>query len=518
MEKKPFTILCIDDELLILEIISDYLSDMGYDVLKAANGREGLALFREHHPHAVLVDLRMPQVDGLEVLSRVTELSPETPVVVVSGTGNIRDVIEALRTGAWDYIMKPIEDMRMLALAVEKSLERSRLIRENRLYRENLEELVLKRTRELRDSEERFRRIAENARDIIARLSIPDTRFEYISPAVSAIFGYEPKDFYADASLFMQIVSQGSKELMQELWSGVQEGSIPPVIEYQVIHSSGTPRWIYQRNVLLKDDAGVPIALECIASDISERKNAETIREELIRDLENKNAELERFTYTVSHDLRSPLVTIKGFIGMLNEDIKNGHFDNVEADISRISGAADKMNILLSDLLELSRIGRVVSGRETMSSAKLAGEAAELLHGRLQESGARLIIDDTMPDLTGDIPRLREIFQNLLENAVKFMGDREDPLIQVGAVMKDGQPVIFVRDNGVGIQGEYHEKIFGLFNKLDQKAEGTGVGLALVKRIIEVHGGKIWVDSPGLGQGATFYFTIPGEKVPEKRE
>ena len=143
------SILVIEDEAVLRESMADYLEDRNFRVLTAENGRVGLEIFEREHPDLVLTDLRMPEVDGLEVLRRTGEISPETPLIVVSGTGRIGDSIQALRLGAWDYILKPIEDMSIISLAVEKALERARLRQENRRYQENLETLVGERTEEL---------------------------------------------------------------------------------------------------------------------------------------------------------------------------------------------------------------------------------------------------------------------------------------------------------------------------------------------------------------------------------
>ena len=243
--------------------------------------------------------------------------------------------------------------------------------------------------------------------------------------------------------------------------------------------------------------------------DITERKLAQQERERLIEDLEAKNAELERFTYTVSHDLKSPLVTIKGFLGLLKRDIAKGDADRMTRDIQQIQDAAEKMQRLLGELLELSRIGRLVNPPETISISDLAREAVEMVSGRIVARGVEVNIEPAMPLVSVDRVRMFEVYQNLVDNAVKFMGDQREPCIEIGT-RRDGNTVVFfVRDNGVGIAPKYHDKVFGLFDRLDPGSEGTGIGLALVKRIVEVHGGAIWVESEGLGNGSTFCFTLP---------
>ncbi len=227
-------------------------------------------------------------------------------------------------------------------------------------------------------------------------------------------------------------------------------------------------------------------------------------------ELEAKNAELERFTYTVSHDLKSPLVTIKGFLGLLEKDAAAGNRERMSRDVQRIQNAAETMNRLLDELLELSRIGRQVNPPEEVALDELARLAVELLAGEIGQRGVEIEIAPGLPVVSGDRIRLLEVFQNLLANAVKFMGGQESPQVEVGLRDSGTEPVVFVRDNGMGIDPRYQEKIFGLFERLDGGVEGTGVGLALVKRIVEVHGGRIWVESPGLGSGSAFCFTLPG--------
>ena len=226
-------------------------------------------------------------------------------------------------------------------------------------------------------------------------------------------------------------------------------------------------------------------------------------------EIEKKNAELERFTYTVSHDLKSPLVTIKTFLGYLEEDIKQPDNPRIQQDLGFMHTAADKMSQLLDELLELSRVGRVVNPPQNIAFRELVDEAVRLDAGRISERGATVEIIDSLVVLSGDRARLVEIWQNLIENAVKYSGDEPAPHIEIGCSQEGGATVFFVRDNGIGIDPRYHEKIFSLFDKLDQKSEGSGMGLALVKRIVETYSGRIWVESEGAGHGSCFRFTLP---------
>ena len=225
--------------------------------------------------------------------------------------------------------------------------------------------------------------------------------------------------------------------------------------------------------------------------------------------LEAKNAELRQFNYTVSHDLQTPLITIKGFVGVLEEDLANGDLQQVNDHLSRIAAATDKMNELLHDLLELSRVGRASNMPEDVALMELIREVLELAEGDLEMRGVRTKVPPELPVVHGDRVRLRAVLQNLVVNAAQHMGDQADPCIEIDAHESGDRVVCHVRDNGVGIEPRYQDKIFGLFNKLDTRGRGTGIGLALAKRIVEVHQGRIWVESEGLGKGTTFCFDLP---------
>lgn len=239
-----------------------------------------------------------------------------------------------------------------------------------------------------------------------------------------------------------------------------------------------------------------------------------TARKKLISELESKNAELERFTYTVSHDLKSPLFTIRGFLGYLEQDALAGNVTRLKGDIQRITDATDKMQRLLNELLELSRVGRLKNESTSFPFSDLVQEALELVQGRIMARDIHISVNADLPTVYGDRARLTEALQNLIDNAAKFMGDHTEPRIEIGCDgEEEGKPIFYVRDNGMGIAPEHFERVFGLFNKLDPKTDGTGIGLALVKRIVEVHGGRIWVESE-VGKGSTFFFTLPSFAPP----
>lgn len=243
--------------------------------------------------------------------------------------------------------------------------------------------------------------------------------------------------------------------------------------------------------------------------EIAERRRREAEIRAKNLELDEKNAELERFTHTVSHDLKSPLVTLKTFLGFLERDLQAGETEQVKKDLGYMHGAADKMHGLLSDLLELSRVGRVEENPEILTFTELAEAARDLVLGAIDQEQAEVRILPSALTLRGNRARLVEIWQNLIDNAVKYRHPDREPEIEIGVETTAEGPVFFVADNGRGIDPRYQEKIFGLFNQLDPTAPGSGLGLALVKRIVELYKGRIWVESAGDGAGSRFRFTLP---------
>ncbi len=228
--------------------------------------------------------------------------------------------------------------------------------------------------------------------------------------------------------------------------------------------------------------------------------------------LENKNIELERFNYTVSHDLKTPIVTIKGFIGLLGYHIAGGNKEDMKSDLGRISSAADQMSKLLEGLLEISRIGRKMNPSQDISLFELTNEILGLFTISIEDKNIQVNVSPDLPVVYGDHQRFFEIMQNLIGNSIKYMGNQPKPQIEIGVYNKSDETIIYVKDNGIGIDPKYHERVFGLFNQLHRHHDGTGIGLAIVKRIVEFYGGRIWIESEGEGKGTTFCFTLPAQK------
>ncbi len=358
----------------------------------------------------------------------------------------------------------------------------------------------------LRNSHETLRTIIDTVPAIINARDAQH-RFVFINAFQARLHGVSVKD----------AVGKTVSDLV-----GAEHGAYSDALNQRVL-DSGEPIAFFEeafrgadgkQRVLLTTKVPVPGTrgerwVTTVGLDISARKLAEHERERLIVELEARNTELERFTYTVSHDLKSPLITICGFVDLMEKDMDGGDASRCEKDLRHIRRAAERMQVLLEDVLELSRVGRLISPEDKVSIADVAAEALENLSQALRDKSVEARIDTTAPRVRADRTRLCEVLQNLVENAVKFTADQDCPRVDVGWRSDHGGPVFFVKDNGIGIDPAYHDKVFGLFERLDPGGEGTGVGLALVKRIIEGHGGSVWVESQGAGSGTSVCFTLP---------
>jgi PAS domain S-box-containing protein len=338
-------------------------------------------------------------------------------------------------------------------------------------------------------------------------VSTLDNKFEYVNPALAKILGYEPGEMMGQDIEQFLMPGELSRFLGE---AGNRSSGEAPSLEMKIKHKDGHPVHVLVTGVPRISGHTVTGSIASI-TDLSERKQIELERETLLKNMEAKNAELERFTYTVSHDLKSPLVTIGGFLGFLEADIKKGDHQRIEGTIHRISDATKKMRRLLDELLELSRVGRLANPSGDIPFEELVHEALELSAGQLSERQVQVQVEAGLSTVRVDRVRMVEVLQNLVVNSTKFMGAQEHPTIEIGMKIINNQKTFFVRDNGIGIAPEFYDRIFGLFNKLDPLSQGTGIGLALVKRIIEVHGGRIWVESE-LGKGTTFFFTLAENK------
>lgn len=362
----------------------------------------------------------------------------------------------------------------------------------------------------LKESEEKFRNLAEYSLQGI--FIFQNHHFVYLNDMTSQIAEI-PK---------AELMRMDQTELIQKFrpapfhWSSddlelLKKGMFPEG-RFEIVITNGVGQKVYLEILQHSINYQGNPAFQGAIIDITKRKQHEKEREELLNELSNRNGELERFVYTVSHDLKTPLVTVKGFAGLLEQDIKKNDLKNITSDIYHINRACDRMQKLIQDLLELSRIGRLVNPPEDMDFEDILKEALEQVQSMIEKNGIQVIINRPFGIVKVDRQRIVEAMVNLLTNAIKFMGNNQNPTIEIGSGFLDETKYFYVKDNGIGINPKYFQKIFNLFEQIKTiNAEGTGVGLTIVKRIIELHGGQIWVESE-LGKGSRFCFTLGAKK------
>ncbi len=506
------SILLADDDRNLCASLRDVLEAMSHRVETVYTGGTALAACERQPYDVLLLDVTLPDLSGLELISRIEELRPELEILIITGHATLEGAVQAVSRSTIGYLMKPLDLDRLLAI-LDGIAQRKRIAEDNRRLLESIEVarrqwastfhaisdplVIVGADGNVRRANQAFcERFATTLEDAIGR------------PAGALIFG--------PVTVVSESGAGGST-------SGAREGccpALPPGPAVEERDDLATPG-VFEMAcdpVDLEDERGTI----CVLRDITARKRAEADREELISELAAKNAELEQYTYTVSHDLKSPLITIGGFLGAVSQGIEEGKFEQVRSDIGRIETAAEHMTRLLDELLELSRIGRMVNPPEDVDLSDIARQAADLVSrpaARPPGEGAAVDyrIAEDLPVVRGDRIRLFQVFQNLIENGLKFMGEENEPRIEIGVrtvpgVGRDGETVLYVRDNGIGIDPRDQERIFGLFHQLDRSSRGTGIGLALVQKIVKVHGGRIWAESAGRGQGSCFCFTLPGDE------
>jgi len=371
----------------------------------------------------------------------------------------------------------------------------------------------------LRESEEKLRQIASSLREVIWLRDVQTRQVLYVNPAFEELTGWTCESFYDNPDTVIDATHPDDKESVIKALDQRFEG-VPFDQEHRIVHLDGSVRWVLSRSVPVRNEAGEVYRWASIMEDITARKRAEDQVRKLNEELEQRvvertaqlqaaNKELEAFAYSISHDLRAPLRAIDGYAHILTEDFEALLGEEGKRVCAVIRGNIRRMSQLIDDLLAFSRLSRAELQASSISMETLANAAFH--ESTTPESRKRIDFHlAPLPPAVGDPTLIRQVWLNLLSNAVKFSSKRERAVIEVGSQGKDGEIIYYVRDNGVGFEMQYVDKLFSVFQRLHSEKEydGTGVGLAIVQRIIQRHGGRAWADAE-VNRGATFYFTLP---------
>lgn len=373
----------------------------------------------------------------------------------------------------------------------------------------------------LQQSEALFRLLAENSTDMISRHDL-SAKFLYVSPACRAIFGYEADELLGHS--LTEFVHTEDLDTINKLFEKLSIMPTVAVTVYQQRCKNGEFKWIETSSQsVFNNDRGNLLEIHASSRNVTDRKEKEfeilTLNQTLEQrvnertsQLEDANKELEAFSYSVSHDLRAPLRHISGFSEMLAKDTQEQLSDKGRHYLEVINDAAHKMVLLIDDLLEFSRTSRMEINKSTFKMNKVLDEAYQLIIPVTENRNIAWEIAD-MPTVVADYNLIRLVWVNLLDNALKYTRKKDNVLIQIDCELVNHEAVFSIKDNGVGFDMKYAEKLFGVFQRLHSTSEfeGTGIGLANVRRIILRHGGRTWAESE-LDKGAKFYFTLPKRK------
>jgi light-regulated signal transduction histidine kinase (bacteriophytochrome) len=312
------------------------------------------------------------------------------------------------------------------------------------------------------------------------------------------------------------LVHPDDRRICLEARQDIGSGKTIKPYEYRIIRPDGQVRIIYRETVAVRDEHGKPVSYTGTIRDVTELRAAEeAVRlktreiEEHAAELQRSNAELEQFAYVASHDLQEPLRMVASYCQLLQRRYK----DKLDGDANEFIGfaveGANRMQRLINDLLGYSRIGRQGGNPENFRAADALKTVLANLQGAISESGAKIEIG-ALPEIRANRTQVGQLFQNMIGNAIKFRRDGEAPLIRISATPEEKFWHFLIEDNGIGIEKEYLERVFLIFQRLHErnKYPGTGIGLAIVKKVIEHHGGRIWIESTP-GRGSKFNFTLP---------
>ncbi len=362
-----------------------------------------------------------------------------------------------------------------------------------------------KATVALTESEEKYRDLVENINDVFYATDENGT-ITYISPIVSHIMDYHPEDIIGRP--FMEFIHEDDLERIMEAFTDIVAGNLHPS-EYRVMKKDGGYQWVRTSSRPIKDENGKLLGLRGVLSDIQEKKEREERLEKALTDLEKSNKELEQFAYVASHDLQEPLRMVSSYLQLLNRRYGENLDDTAKEFIDFAVDGSTRMSGLIQDLLKFSRVGTKGKPFEPTEMKEVVDTALKNLEIAIQDHEATVSVDE-MPVASVDAGQMVQLFQNLIGNAMKFNRPGMAPEVKVGLGGSDTEWEFTIADNGIGIPEDQLERVFVIFQRLHPREEydGTGIGLAVCKRIVERHGGRIWVES-AEGEGSTFHFTIP---------
>jgi signal transduction histidine kinase/DNA-binding response OmpR family regulator len=548
----PDRILIIEDDALTRRALADYLEEWGYETTVAADGAEGLDMARSGQFHVILADMRIPQVDGLEIVTTLNTEQPDLPVVVVSGTGVLADAIDAMRRGAWDYVTKPIQDMRDVVVAIERVLDKARLIAERKQAEQGQQKALaeaLQATRALQESEKALRR---HNRDL--------TLLTRVSQELSVTLDAER---VAERLLQAVVETIGTESASVWMWDDTAQPEIELVcravfrqdrnrslLGMRLRPGQGVVGWVAQtgESVVLSDarddprfsagvdektgfhttslltvplrarhatigalsvvnkregvfDDGDLTLVETLATSAAiafDNTNLVQALRQRTAELQASNEELNAFAHTVAHDLKGLVGIVTGYAAVMRKRLASIPPEKLQQDLDIVEETGHKISTVIDELLLFANVRRLEDVEtHPLDMAHIVAEARKRLSITVEENQAEIVLPDRWPVALGYGPWIEEMWVNYLSNALKYGGT--PPRAELGADQPTDQSTVrfWVRDNGPGLTPDERERLFTPFTRLDRtRVEGHGLGLSIARRIVEKLGGQVGVESP----------------------
>ncbi|HEX3014289.1 MAG TPA: PAS domain S-box protein [Methanobacterium sp.] len=592
----------------LIESMLEEFTDFSYELKNVETLDDGLKLLKYHSFDVILLDLGLPDSDGIETFINVNKECHETPIIILTGLTDEKTGINAVKKGAQDYLVKGQVESKLLERSIKYSIERKKAEEKiqifanivessddaiitksfdgtimswnkgaEQIYGYSADEIIGKSISSLESDSlkgetkrliekikkgERIRHyetlrlrkdnglinvsitlspvfdtsgelvaISTIARDITERKKAeeelklanmynrslieasldplvtigPDGKINDVNYSTESITGYSRDELIGTDFSDYFTEPEKAREVYQQVFQDEK------VFNYalEIKHKKGHVTPVLYNASVYRDGSGGIIGVFAAARDITERKQAEKKLTETIEELERSNYELQQFAYITSHDLQEPLRTIASYTQLIERRYRNKLDDDADDFIDFIVEAAVRMKDMIQGLLYYSRVGTKGGELKSTNTEELLEIVLYNLNAAIKENNVT-ITHDELPVIVADEGQLIQLFQNLISNAIKFKKDNEYPRVHISAYKDENEYIFSVADNGIGIEPQYFNRIFEVFKRLHTNVEydGTGIGLSISKRIIERHGGKIWVESEA-DKGSVFYFTIP---------
>ena len=501
-EEKPnfdnsdFEILIIDDDLDFAASLKLILENENFRTRLAHSEEEALESVTSSPVDLALIDIRLGQDDGIELLPKIKKILPDVLCVMVTGFGSIETAVQALNSGAYDYLRKPVNPDELLA-TLNRGFEKVRMMKEKRIMEGTLNEV-----------EQQIKASFNQAAIGIAHLSLKGMWLTSNDKFCQTI-GYRQEELMK-MSIFDVIhpdEAKNTQKVMDELLT-----SDAPYFsrETQYLRKDDHPVWVNVTISAVNSSSGDPLYFILFVEDITKRREIEEMLQNLVRDLAEANQNLEDFTRTASHDLQEPLRKIISFADRLKNSMGNKLDDREKEYFERLENSSVRMKKLIEDLLRYSRVSSLAPQMEQVDLKDVVDEVLLDLEVSVERSKGVIEVKH-LPKIEADNTQMRQLFQNLISNALKFRNKTEPPKIEIDSMYNDnGFWKILIRDNGIGMKEEHIKRIFKPFERLHGSSEfpGTGMGLAICLKVVTRHHGKIMVKS-SLGKGTLYIVELP---------